>query len=81
MISPPTRPNFPVVLDPDEAVDLAHLLDMVEDWLSQADDDARDDLAHYLDGSGHGRLAATGLLHTLDQITASLHRRLKEARR
>lgn len=81
MISPPARPSVPVVLDPDEAVDLAHLLDMLEDWLSQVDDDARDDLAHYLDGSGHGHLAAAGLLHVLDQTTDSLHRKLKEARR
>ncbi len=81
MISPPARPSFPVVLDPDEAVDLAHLLDMIEDWLSHADDDARDDLANYLDESGHGRLAAAGLLRVLDQITAGLHRRLKEAHR
>jgi len=81
MIPPPARPSFPVVLDPDEAVDLAHLLDMIEDWLSHADDDARDDLAHYLDGSGHGRLAAAGLLRVLDQSTAGLHRRLKEAHR
>jgi hypothetical protein len=81
MISPPARPSFPVVLDPDEAVDLTHLLDMIEDWLSHADDDARDDLAHYLDGSGNGSLAAAGLLRILDQIAASLHRRLKEANR
>lgn len=81
MISPPARPSSPVVLDPDEAVDLAHLLDLLEDWLSHADDDARDDLAGYLDGSGHGALAAAGLLRTLEQRTVGLHRRLKEARR
>lgn len=81
MSSPPPRPSFPVVLDPDEAVDLAHLLDLVEDWLSGADDDARDDLAGYLDSSGHGRLAAAGLLRTLEHATAGLHRRLKEAHR
>jgi hypothetical protein len=81
MISPPARPSFPVVLDPDEAVDLAHLLDLIEDWLSHADDDARDDLAGYLDSSGHGRLAAAGLLRALDHSTAGLHRRLKEAHR
>jgi hypothetical protein len=79
MISPPARPSFPVVLDPDEAVDLAHLLDLIEDWLSHADDDARDDLAHYLDSSGNGQLAAAGLLRVLDHSTAGLHRRLKQA--
>ena len=81
MISPPPRPGFPVVLDPDQAVDLAHLLDLIEDWLSQVDDDARDDLAAYLDGTGHGALAATGLLHTLETTALDLHRRLREARR
>lgn len=81
MISPPARPSFPVVLDPDEAVDLAHLLDLIEDWLSHADDDARADLASYLDSGGHGRLAAAGLLRTLERGTDRLHRRLKEAHR
>jgi hypothetical protein len=70
-----------VVLDPDEAADLARLLDLIEDWLSHADDDARDDLAGYLDGSGHGRLAATGLLRVLEQHAVGLHRRLKQAQR
>jgi hypothetical protein len=79
MISPAARPSFPVVLDPDEAVDLAHLLDLIEDWLSHADDDAREDLAHYLDRSGNGHLAAAGLLHVLDHSTAGLHRRLRQA--
>jgi hypothetical protein len=81
MISPPARPSFPVVLDPDQAVDLAHLLDLIEDWLSHADDDARDDLAGYLDSSGHARLAAAGLLRSLEHTTAGPHRRLKEAHR
>jgi hypothetical protein len=80
MIPQPARPSSPVVLDPDEAVDLAHLLDLIEDWLTHADDDARDDLAHYLDGSGNGHLAAAGLLRVLDHTTAGLHRRLKQAR-
>jgi hypothetical protein len=80
MIPQPAQPRFPIVLDPDEAVDLAHLLDLIEDWLSHADDDARDDLAHYLDGSGNGHLAAAGLLRMLDHNTVGLHRKLKEAR-
>ena len=42
-----------VVLDCDEAADLARLLDLVEDWLLHADDDARADLAAY---SGATRL-------------------------
>jgi hypothetical protein len=81
MINPPARPNTPVMLELDEAVDLAHLLDLIEDWLSHTDDDARDDLAGYLDGSGHGALAAAGLLRALDHHTAGLHRRLKQVRR
>src|SRR4051794_22656656 len=38
-----------VVLDLDEAADLARLLDLIEDWLGHADDDARADLAGFLD--------------------------------
>jgi hypothetical protein len=81
MIPAPMRPGFPVVLDPDEAVDLTHLLDLIEDWLSRADDDARADLADYLDDCGHGRLAAAGLIAALQQRTLSLHRALKQANR
>jgi hypothetical protein len=75
------RPSFPVVLDPDDAVDLTHLLDLVEDWLSRADDDAHADLADYLDGAGNGHLAAAGLIATLEQATLALHGRLKQASR
>ena len=81
MIPTPMRPTFPVVLDPDEAVDLTHLLDLIEDWLSRADDDARADLADYLDGAGNGPLAAAGLIATLQQTALVLHRRLKQANR
>ena len=81
MIPTPMRPGFPVVLDPDEAVEVTHLLDLIEDWLSHADDDARADLADYLDGAGNGPLAAAGLIATLEAITLALHRRLKEAHR
>jgi hypothetical protein len=75
------RPSFPVVLDPDEAVNLTHLLDLVEDWLSRADDDARADLADYLDGAGNGPLAAAGLIAEVEQTALALHRRLKQANR
>ena len=81
MIPTPMRPGFPVVLDPDEAVDLTHLLDLIEDWLSRADDDARADLADYLDGAGNGPLGAAGLIATLQQTALVLHRRLKQANR
>jgi hypothetical protein len=79
MTGPSARPCSPIVLDPDEAVDLACLLDLIEDWLSHADDDARDDLAGYLDGTGHGALAAAGLLRAIELAAVGLHRRLKEA--
>lgn len=81
MTSPSVPPNSPVVLDADEAVDLARLLDLIEDWLSHADDDARDDLAGYLDGSGHGALAAVGLIRAIELAAVGLHRRLKEVNR
>lgn len=68
-----------VVLDPDEAADLARLLDLVEDWLLHADDDARADLAGFLDGSGHGHLAAAGLATLLGHNATTLHRRLRKA--
>jgi len=72
-------PTPSVALDLDEATDLAHLLDLIEDWLRHSDDDARTDLAGYLDGAGHGQLAATGLTATIEQTALTLHRRLKQA--
>jgi hypothetical protein len=57
---------------------LTHLLDRVEDWLRHAGDDARDDLAEFLNQPGNGRLAAAGLITSLSQHTAALHRQLKE---
>jgi hypothetical protein len=81
VIPTPIRPSFPVVLDPDEAVEVTHLLDLIADWLSRADDDARADLADYLDGAGNGHLAAAGLLATLEATALALHRRLKQANR
>jgi hypothetical protein len=70
-----------VVLDADEAADLAWLLDLIEDWLRHVDDDAHADLASYLDGSGHGRLAAAGLAAVVEQNALTLHRRLRKAPR
>jgi hypothetical protein len=68
-----------VLLDADEAADLARLLEVVEDWLLHADDDARADLAGFLDGSGHGQLAAAGLATLLGQTATTLHHRLRKA--
>jgi hypothetical protein len=81
----PTTPAGPapagsgVVLDLDEATDLAALLDLIEDWLLPTDDDAHADLAGYLDGSGHGHLAAAGLITTVGHASIALHRRLRKA--
>jgi hypothetical protein len=75
----PTPAGSGVVLDLDEAADLARLLDLIEDWLRHADDDARADLAGFLDGSGHGHLAAAGLAAVVEQNALSLHRRLRKA--
>jgi hypothetical protein len=68
-----------VILDPDEAADLARLLDLIEDWLKHADDDAHSDLAGFLDSSGHGQLAAAGLVALVEQNAVTLHRRLRKA--
>ena len=81
-MSTPTTSAAPeprVVLDADEAADLARLLDLVEDWLLHADDDARADLAGFLDGAGHGHLAAAGLATLLGHNATTLHRRLRKA--
>jgi hypothetical protein len=78
MTSRPTHPGAFVVLEPDEAGDLAHLLELIVDWLSHADDDTRADLAGYLNNGGHGALAAAGLLRTIELVTVGLHHQLKE---
>jgi len=85
-MTPPTTPapSIPapvhgVVLDLDEAADLAALLDLIEDWLLHTDDDAQADLAGFLDGSGHGHLAAAGLITTVGHASIALHRRLRKA--
>lgn len=77
--SHPPAADQGVVLDPDEAADLARLLDLIEDWLRHADDDAHADLAGFLDGSGHGHLAAAGLARLVEQNAVTLHRRLRKA--
>jgi hypothetical protein len=77
--SGPAPASSGVVLDLDEAADLAALLDLIEDWLLHTDDDAQADLAGYLDGSGHGHLAAAGLITTVGHASLALHRRLRKA--
>ncbi len=68
-----------VVLDCDEAADLTRLLEVIEDWLLHADDDARADLAGFLDSAGHGHLAAAGLAALAGHNAMTLHRRLRKA--
>ncbi len=76
---PPAAVDRRVILDCDEAADLISLLDLIEDWLRHADDDAHDDLAGFLDSAGHGRLAAAGLACLVEQNATTLHRRLRKA--
>ncbi|MFI7609590.1 hypothetical protein ACIBTV_31385 [Micromonospora sp. NPDC049366] len=68
-----------VVLDADEAADLARLLDLIEDWLRHADHDTQADLAGFLDGSGHGHLAAAGLARLVEHNALTLHHPLRKA--
>lgn len=77
--SGPVPTGSGVVLDLDEAADLAALLDLIEDWLLHTDDDAQADLAGYLDSAGHGHLAAAGLITTVGHASIALHRRLRKA--
>jgi hypothetical protein len=70
-----------VVLHRDEADDLARLLDRVEDWLRHAGDDARTDLAVFLNTAGNGALAAAGLIDLLGAHATVLHRRIKQVSR
>jgi len=67
-----------VVLDRDDACELAGVLDRVEDWLRHAGYDAREDLAAFLNGPGNGQLAAAGLIELLGVHGAALHRRLRQ---
>jgi hypothetical protein len=75
----PAAADHGVVLEQDEAADLARLLDLIEDWLLHADDDARADLAGFLDSAGHGHLAAAGLTTLVGHNATTLHRRLRKA--
>jgi hypothetical protein len=78
-VSHPAVAEPGVVLDPDEAADLARLLGLIEDWLLHSDDDAHADLAGFLDGTGHGQLAAAGLATLVGHTATTLHRRLRKA--
>jgi len=76
----PTHTSDPVVvLDLDEADDLAGLLDRVEDWLRHAGGDTVDDLAAFFNAQGNGMLAAAGLIDLLGGHAATLRRRRRQA--
>jgi hypothetical protein len=70
-----TNPDPMVVLDPDEADDLARLLRQLEDWLRHAGTDTYDDLVEFFNGPGHGRLAVAGLIQVISGHAITLHRR------
>lgn len=72
-------PQHTVALDPDQAQDLAHLLCRVEDWLRHANAATFDDITHFFNDAGNGRLAVAGLLTLLGEHTTTLRRQLKEA--
>ena len=78
MTTHPSDSNDTVVLHRPDVEDLAHLLGRVADWLRHAGDDAREDLAEFLNTGGNGRLAAAGLVAGLGEHTAVLHSRLKD---
>jgi hypothetical protein len=76
-MTPRSIPAGPgLTLDADQVADLARLLEVIEDWLRHAGHDTRVDLAEFLNGAGHGPLAAAGLIATLGQTTLTLHRHL-----
>jgi hypothetical protein len=72
-------PDPVIVLDLDEADDLACLLDRVEDWLRHAGGDTFDDLAAFFNGPGNGVLAAAGLIDLLGGHAATLRHRSRQA--
>lgn len=80
MTTPTTGHPGNVLLEVDQAEQLAFLLQQVEDWLRHASGEAREELACFLGGTGNGLLAAAGLVDLLGAHTAVLQRRIKEAR-
>jgi hypothetical protein len=62
-----------------EAADeLRHLLDRLEDWLRHCDSATYDDLTHFFNAPGNGRLAVEGLIGLLGNHSHHLGQLLKE---
>ncbi len=73
-----------VILDPDQAEALGHLLGTVEDWLLHCGDEARDDLGEFLTGLGSTSCGASErlvahLVSDLGDQAVSLRRALRRA--
>jgi hypothetical protein len=58
----------------DEAEELKHVLDRLEDWLMHCDAATYDDITHFF----NGRLAVEGLIRLLGNHSCTLRRRLRE---
>jgi hypothetical protein len=72
-----TDPTIGVHLD--EAEDLLHLLGRIEDWLRHCDSATVDDITHFFNGPGNGRIVVAGLISLLGSHSCTLQQRLKEA--
>ena len=62
----------------DEADELVELLRRLEDWISHTGSGTFDDITHFFNGPGNGRLAVAGLVSLLGNHACILHRRLKD---
>jgi hypothetical protein len=71
-------PDPTVALHLDEAEELRHLLGRLGDWLRHSDGATHDDITHFFNGPGNGRLVVAGLISLLGNHSAALGRRLKE---
>ncbi|TQM11046.1 hypothetical protein [Pseudonocardia kunmingensis] len=82
-VAPATEPG--VVLDPDQAERLRHLIGTVEDWLLHCGDEALDDLAGFLTGLGRASSFASrerlvdDLVNDLGEHAVALRTALRHA--
>lgn len=73
------NPDPTIALYLDEADELRHVLDRIEDWLMHCDSATYDDITGFFNGPGNGRLAVEGLIRLLGNHNHRLGQRLKEA--